>query len=92
VFNDRVRNRSQISKTRPKVANMAAQDQVGEIDEPIEHQNPGEEKMPAPTHRQILIRGQRRPGGKAAFLKFAVVPARGAEHARRVEGMSEDRR
>ena len=48
--------------------------------------------MPAPSHRQILVGGQRRPGGEAALFQVAVIPARGAEHAGRVEGMSEDRR
>ena len=71
---------------------MAAEDEVREIDEPVEHQNPGEEEMPAPPHRQILVRRQRRPGRKAALFKSAVIPTRGAEHASRVEGVPEDRR
>ena len=48
---------------------MAAEDEVREIEEPIEHQDPGEEEMPAPSHRQVLIGRQRRPGGKATLFQ-----------------------
>src|ERR1700722_20340710 len=92
VLDDRVRDGPEIGKARPKVTDMAAQNKVCEIEEPIENQDPGEEKMPAPPHRQILGGWERRPGGKAALFKFAVVAPRCAEHAGRVEGMSEDRR
>ena len=82
MIDDRARNRPDVGEARPEVANMAAPDQIGEINEPVEHQNPGEEEMPAPPHRKVLIRGQSRPGWKAVLFQFAVGASRGAKDDR----------
>src|SRR5208282_2914207 len=71
---------------------MAAPDQVYDINEPVQHEDPGEEEVPAPAHRQILLGRKRRPGGKAALLQVAVLVARGAQEAGRFERMPEYRR
>src|SRR5271170_4363575 len=46
VIDDCPWNRPYVGCARPEVANMTPPDEVGEIDEPVEHENPGEEEMP----------------------------------------------
>ena len=92
MIDDCARNRADVGCARPEVANVATADEIGEIDEPVEHENPGEEEMPAPPHRQILISRQRRPGRKAALFQLPVVAARRAKEAGRIEWAAEDRR
>ena len=44
MLDDRMRDRSYVCKTRPELADVAAEDEVGEIDEPIEDQNQAKKK------------------------------------------------
>ena len=71
---------------------MAAPDQIREINEPVEHENPREEEVPATPHRKVLIGRQSRPGWKAVLFQFAVSASRGAEDTGRIEWVAEDRR
>ena len=57
---------------------------VGEIDEPVEHEDPGEQKVPLTPGREVLRRGQRQPGRKRPGRCLAL-ERRDAEHAGRVE-------
>ena len=48
---------------------MAAHEAADEIDEPVEHEQPGEEEVPAPARREVVIAGQRPIHGKAALVE-----------------------
>ena len=58
---------------------------IDEVDEAVEHEQPGEEEVPAAPRGEVAIGGQRDPAGKAAILVFAASIPRKAEHAGRVE-------
>src|SRR5580704_11423948 len=68
---------------------MPARQAPEEIDEAVDHEQPGEEEMPAPAGREILVARHGDPGRKAA-RRHPPVLDRGAEHARGVERMAED--
>src|SRR5512142_2709051 len=68
---------------------MTAQQTPGEVGEPVEHEQPGEEEMPTPSHGEVaMTRDGERPG-KAAHIELAVV-GRKPEHAGRVEAVTKD--
>src|SRR6185312_5778543 len=46
VIGDRARNRLEVGEARPKGADVAAEDEVREIEKSVEDENPGEEEMP----------------------------------------------
>ncbi len=69
---------------------MAATQTTHEIGQSVEDKEPGEEKMPPTAHRQPLLAGQSRPGGKAARLQASVWRGRNAKHAGGVEIVAED--
>ena len=51
---------------------MAPDQEIGDIDEPVDDEQPGEEEVPAPSHRQILLGRQGGPGRKRTLLHIAV--------------------
>ncbi len=68
---------------------MLGDEAADEIDKTVQNENPGEEKMPAPTGREILFARHRDPGRKGALRIFATL-FRYAEYAGRVERMTEE--
>ena len=74
-----------LGRRREIAPEMAAREAPGEVDEPVEHEEPGEEEMPAPSHGQVAMAGQRHRPGEAAFVEVAVGIGAEAEHAGRVE-------
>src|SRR5690349_17709294 len=61
-------------------AEMTGDEAMEQIDETIDHEEPGKEKMPAPTSRKILVARDRCPGRKSPLVPVAVI-ARYAEDA-----------
>ena len=66
---------------------MSARESIGGENQPVDHKEPGEEQMPLPPHRKPLGAGNGRPGRKGASHAIGV-----AEHAGRIELMTEDSR
>ena len=69
---------------------VAAEETAEKPDEEGGGKQPGKEEMDHPSGRQILIGGQRRPGGKAAIGRIVIRPAH-AEKTRCREIAAKDR-
>ncbi len=92
MIGDRARDRTEIVQGRHEIANVPAGEEVHDIDQAIQHEQPGEEEVPAPAHGEVLFGRQGGPGRESALLHFAVRPARGAEQSGRIKRAAEDRR
>src|SRR4029079_5494289 len=69
---------------------MTAQQTPGEVGEPVEHEQPGDEEMPTPSHGEVALTGYGERPVKAALIELAVGVGRKPEHAGRVEAMTKD--
>ena len=72
---------------------MAPDEEIGDIDEPVEDEQPGEEEVPAPSHRQILFGRQASP--RTGIARSSISPSGPREapsRAGRVERPPEQRR
>src|SRR6266550_6483922 len=83
---NRLRNRTQLAASRGEIAReMPAADGPREIGEPVQDEDPGEEEVPRPRHRQPAVVRNCEPPWERAMGKFAVTVFRGPEHAGCVE-------
>ena len=68
---------------------MPAGQAPDEISEPVQHESPSEEEMPAPPHGEIAMAGQRDCPRKAPLLEAPVGVDDNAEYAGGVEAVAE---
>src|SRR5579863_10619500 len=84
-----------MAKVRPggekSLVEVPARAAPGEIDEPVENEQPGEKEVPAPPGSEIEIAGKRDPTRKSALRDLTIFGGE-TKHARGVKGMSQDRR
>src|SRR5262249_36956431 len=72
MIDDRPADAAQLRPARDEVApDMAAEEARDEIDEAVDDEEPGEEEMPAPAGREILIAGDRHGAREGAARELA---------------------
>src|SRR5437899_8242580 len=83
---DRLRNSAQLAAVGREIAReMPAADGPREIGEAVQDEDPGEEEVPRPRHRQPAVVRNREPPWERAIGELAVTVFRGTEHAGCVE-------
>src|SRR5439155_27000309 len=90
MIGDLARQMSDVASGWRQVAGeMPAPQAINDEDEGVEHQQPGEGKMPLPRHGQPVGAGQGGPAWKAARRKLAV-HLRGSQYAGGVDLVAAD--
>ena len=69
---------------------MTADDRVADVAQAVDHEDPREEQMPAPGHRQPAAVGNGQPRRKGAADELAAAARRGPQQAGRDEFVTED--
>src|SRR5579883_2618231 len=90
---DRARDMREIAAARHEIAReMPRRDRVDGVDEAVDHEDPGEEEMPAPAHCEPLRSRQSGPARKAPRREIARLVARQSQDARRIDLVPENGR